>query len=73
MRKFARLSLATLVAATIATGAPVPALAGGSYYKGVSPTPVNEGHQSEKYNPPGKTVNRPPPRNGSYYKGIMLK
>ena len=73
MRKFARLSLATLVAVTIATGASVPALAGGSYYKGVSPTPVNEGHQSEKYNPPGKTVNRPPPRNGSYYKGITRK
>jgi len=73
MRKFSRLSLATLVAATIAAGVSAPAFAGGSYYKGVSPTAVNEGHGSEKYNPPAKTVNRPPPRNGSYYKGIMRK
>lgn len=73
MKTLAKFSLATLVAATIAMSGAAPALAGGSYYKGVSPTPVNDGHRSEKYNPPGNKVNRPPPRNGAYYKGVFRK
>lgn len=73
MRKLATLSLAALVTATVAVGGVAPTFAGGSYYKGVSTTPINEGHKSEKYNPEAKVVNRPPPRNGAYYKGIMRK
>ncbi|HEV7320763.1 MAG TPA: hypothetical protein VGO04_19365 [Ensifer sp.] len=73
MRSFVKLSLAAFVAATVAAGGVAPAFAGGSYYKGVSTTPINEGHKSEKYNPKAKVVNRPPPRNGAYYKGIMRK
>ncbi|MBZ7924801.1 hypothetical protein LAC81_29110 [Ensifer adhaerens] len=71
MRMFAKLSLAVFV--VFAAGGVVPASAGGSYYKGVSTSPVNDGHGSQKYAPSGKTVNHPPPRNGSYYKGLSNK
>ncbi|MEI2298044.1 hypothetical protein [Ensifer sp. MJa1] len=73
MHKSAKLSLAALVAVAVAAGSVAPAYAGGSYYKGASSTTINEGHGSEKYNPPGTKVNRPPARNGSYYKGVMRK
>lgn len=69
MSKFANVALAALFAATIAS----PALAAGSYYKGVSTTPINRGHQSGKFNPAAKGVNKPPPRNGAYYKGIFRR
>lgn len=73
MHVLAKVSVAALVTAAVAAGSVAPAFAGGSYYRGVSTTPINEGHKSEKYDPKAKGVNRPPARNGAYYKGIMRK
>ncbi|MBP1887673.1 hypothetical protein [Sinorhizobium mexicanum] len=73
MSKFANLALAAFLTAAIAAGSASPAFATGSYYKGISTTPVNEGHQNGKYNPEAKSVNKPPPRNGAYYKGVFRK
>ncbi|MDK1388609.1 hypothetical protein QN219_24450 [Sinorhizobium sp. 7-81] len=72
MSKSANLALAALFAATIAAGAS-PAFAAGSYYKGISATRINDGHRSGKFNPGAKGVNKPPPRNGAYYKGIFRR
>lgn len=68
MGRFMKLTFAVFVVSTVAAAA--PAFAGG-YYKGVSGAAINEGHRSERYNPPGKGVNHPPPRRGAYYKGVF--
>ncbi|RVG72191.1 hypothetical protein CN212_29760 [Sinorhizobium meliloti] len=76
MIKLAILPFPTAILAASIFSAPVAALAGGSYYRGVASEPINIGHNmnspTQKNSLRAKVVaNRSFPKRGAYYKGIM--
>lgn len=74
MTKLATIPSVILAAAIFS--APVAALAGGSYYRGVTSEPINIGHNvnsaTQKNSLRAKVVaNHSFPGRGAYYKGLM--
>ncbi len=84
MSKIASITVAGALLATTVLGASA-AFAGGSYYKGASSTPINQGHDAARGNVdhsartgavgaqdvagPAAAPRKTPPRRGDYYKG----
>lgn len=76
MTKLATIPFPTAILAAAIFSAPVPTLAGGSYYQGVTSKPINIGHDmtsaTQKNSLRAKVVvNHPFPKRGAYYKGII--
>lgn len=75
MTKPATIPFPTVILAAAIFSAPVAALAGGSYYRGVTSEPINIGHNvnsaTQKNSLRAKVVANHFPKRGAYYRGLM--